>query len=166
MAAPAAPAAPVAPVVAAAVPVGLYGLSLGGYTVALVSSVADGFELVIAGIPAVDLPALFAHHCPPALRKRAVANNLLGEQTHRLHRVVSPLAMPSLVRRDRRFVFAGLGDRMSTPKQAYRLWQHWDQPKLAWYGGNHVGFFWSKEAQRFVRQSLTESAFTGPLGGQ
>jgi hypothetical protein len=55
-----------------------------------------------------------------------------------------------------------LGDRMSTPKQAYRLWLHWDQPRLAWYGGNHVGFFWSGAVERFVRSSLIESGFTWP----
>jgi alpha/beta hydrolase family protein len=142
--------------------VGIYGLSLGAYATALAASVEPSLDLAIAGIPASDLPALFAHHCPPQLRRRAIRYHLLGEQTHRLHRVISPLALHPLVAKDRRFIFAGLGDRMSTPKQAYRLWLHWDQPRLAWYGGNHVGFFWSNEVDRFVRSSLVDAGFTWP----
>jgi dienelactone hydrolase len=142
--------------------VGIYGLSLGGYATALVASVEPSFDLAIAGIPATDLPALFAHHCPPYLRRRAIKYHLLGEQTHRLHRVISPLALHPQVPKPRRYIFAGLGDRMSTPKQAYRLWLHWDQPRLEWYGGNHVGFFWSGAVDRFVRAALIESGFAWP----
>lgn len=61
-----------------------------------------------------------------------------------------------------RFIFAGLGDRMSTPKQAYRLWLHWDRPGLAWYPGNHVGYIWSREVDRFIRGVLTASGFAHP----
>ena len=138
---------------------GVYGISLGGYIASLVAALEPGLDLVITGIPAIDLPALFAHHCPPALRRRALEYGLLGEEVHRLHRVVSPLAVDPLVPRERRFIYAGLGDRMATPKQAYRLWQHWDEPRLAWYGGNHIGFMWSKETDRFVTGSLQSSGF-------
>ena len=134
--------------------VGIYGLSLGGYATALTASIEPDLAVAIAGIPACDLPALFAHHCPPRLRRRAVEHHLLGRETADVHRVVSPLALQPQVPRDRRFIVGGLGDRMSTPKQAYRLWLHWDQPEMAWYGGNHVGYFWSREADRFVRSAL------------
>jgi hypothetical protein len=140
--------------------VGVYGISLGGYTASLLSSVEPGLDVAIAAIPPTDLPALIAHHCPPRLRKRAVEHNLLGRETSRLHRVVSPLAMQPLVPHARRFIVAGLGDRMSTPKQAYRLWLHWDQPEMAWYGGNHVGYFWSRDADRFVADALVSSGFS------
>lgn len=138
-------------------PIGLFGMSLGGYVVSLTASLEPGLDAVVAAIPAVDLPALFAHHCPPNLRKRAIENNLLGEPVQKVHRVVSPLALQPLVAKDRRFVVAGIGDRMSTPKQAYRLWQHWDQPAMAWFAGNHIGFFWSKDADRFVLDALRTS---------
>ena len=140
--------------------VGIYGISLGGYATALQVAVEPGYDAAIAAIPATDLPALFAHHCPPRLRRRAVEHHLLGEEAAKLHRVISPLAVKPQVPRTRRFIVAGLGDRMSTPKQAYRLWLHWDQPKMAWYGGNHVGYFWSGKADRFVLDALVDSGFT------
>src|SRR5947207_1497635 len=79
---------------------------------------------VIAGIPASDLLALYRHHAPPRLRRRALEHHVFGEEAHAVHRVISPLTMPARVPRDRRFVYAGLGDRMSTPHQAHRLWEH------------------------------------------
>lgn len=140
--------------------VGVYGISLGGYTAALLAGVASGIDLAIAAIPPCDLPALIAHHAPPRLRRRAVEHQLLGEAAHRLHRVVSPLTVQPTVPRAARFIVAGLGDRMSTPKQAYRLWHHWDRPRIGWYGGNHVGYFWSREADRFVIEALATAGFT------
>jgi hypothetical protein len=137
--------------------VGVYGISLGGYTSALLAGIEDDIDVAIAAVPPCDLPALMAHHCPPRLRRRAVEHQLLGEEAHRLHRVVSPLTVQPKVPRHGRYIVAGLGDRMSTPKQAYRLWHHWDRPKLAWYGGNHVGFFWSREADRFIVDALTRA---------
>jgi hypothetical protein len=144
--------------------VGLYGISLGGYTTALLAGVEPGVDLAIAAIPPTDLPALMAHHAPPRLRRRGVEHHLLGETAHRLHRVVSPLSMPPKLPRAGRFIVAGLGDRMSTPKQAYRLWHHWDRPAMGWYGGNHVGFFWSRDADRFVVGALGSAGFTGAAG--
>jgi dienelactone hydrolase len=135
--------------------VGAYGLSLGGYTVALLAGVADGLAGVIAGIPCTDFPALFRHHAPPAVRQRASHQGLLGEDAHVVHRVISPLALAPRVPYDGRFVFAGLGDRMATPWQAHRLWQHWERPAVLWYEGNHVAFFWSAQVGAFVRDALT-----------
>lgn len=78
----------------------------------------------------------------------------MGPLASEVHRVVSPLAMTPLVAPDRRFIFAGLGDRMSTFEQARRLWEHWDHPPLGSYNGGHVGFFFSGEARQFVLDSL------------
>jgi dienelactone hydrolase len=141
--------------------VGLYGISLGGYTTALTAGIEDDLDLAIAAIPPSDLPALVAHHAPASLRRRAQHYRILGEHASHLHRVVSPLAIAPKVPRRGRHIVAGLGDRMSTPKQAYRLWQHWDRPNLGWYAGNHVGFFWSRQAEQFVADALAASGF-GP----
>jgi len=155
--------------------IGIYGLSLGANVAALVaglpgpargSGVSGGsgaLDLVIAGIPASDLLALFAHHTPARLRRRARAHHMLGEEPGRVFRVVSPLAVEPSVPPPRRYIFAGLGDRMSTPWQAQRLWEHWGGPEISWYAGNHVGFFWSKEAARFVEEALADAGFlNGP----
>ncbi len=134
--------------------IGLHGVSLGGYCAALLSSLDDDLDFVMSGIPLVDIASLYATHAPPLMRRRAVSLGLLGDATHQVHGVISPLGMPSLVAHDRRAIYAGLGDRMSTAAQAHRLWEHWERPRVHWYGGNHVGFVFNREVRTFVDAQL------------
>lgn len=140
--------------------VGLYGLSLGGYTVALTASLEDDLACVISGIPATDLVDLYRRHSPVRVRRKALESGALGPKAVDVHRVVSPLVLEPKPARERRFLFAGVGDRMSTSKQALRLWEHWDRPKIAWYPGGHVGFFFASDVGRFVEEALGESGMT------
>ena len=137
--------------------VGLYGLSLGGYTAALTATLEDDLACVIAGIPATDIVDLYRRHSPLNVRRKATEAGALGPKAVAVHRVVSPLVLEPKPPRDRRFLFAGIGDRMSTSRQARRLWEHWDRPKMAWYPGGHVGFFWTSQVSRFVEEALAES---------
>lgn len=134
--------------------VGVMGLSLGGLVAALCASLEEGLACVIAGIPVVDLPDLFRRHSPPAIAAKAQEYGVLGTAADDVHRVVSPLAMTCRVPAPHRYVFAGLGDRMSTFGHARRLWLHWDRPALAAYAGGHVGFFWSRQVRRFVDDAV------------
>jgi hypothetical protein len=137
--------------------VGLYGLSLGGYTAALTASLEDDLACVIAGIPATDIVDLYRRHSPLKVRRLALEHGALGPKATAVHRVVSPLVLEPKPERDRRFLFAGIGDRMSTSRQARRLWEHWDRPEMAWYAGGHVGFFWAGQVSRFVEEALASS---------
>jgi pimeloyl-ACP methyl ester carboxylesterase len=137
--------------------VGIYGLSLGGYTSALTASLEDGLACVIAGIPATDIVDLYRRHSPPKVRRKALDAGALGPKAVAVHRVVSPLVLEPKPERDRRFLFAGIGDRMSTSRQARRLWEHWDRPRIEWYSGGHVGFFFAGRISRFVEDALAES---------
>jgi acetyl esterase/lipase len=142
--------------------IGVYGLSLGGYVAALVASLEADLACVIAGIPCTDLPSLYLRHSPRPIRRLAAEHGALGPMASEVHRVVSPLAMSPLVAAARRFIFGGLGDRMSTFDQARRLWEHWDRPPLGAYNGGHVGFFFSGTARSFVADALRQ---TGMLRG-
>src|SRR5947209_1363390 len=137
--------------------VGLYGLSLGGYTAALTATLEDDLACVIAGIPATDIVDLYRRHSPLNVRRKALATGALGPKAVAVHRVVSPLVLEPKPAPERRFLFAGIGDRMSTSRQARKLWEHWDRPKMAWYPGGHVGFFWASQVSRFVEDALAES---------
>jgi dienelactone hydrolase len=139
--------------------VGLYGMSLGAYVASLLATVEPDLEVVIAGAPVSDIPKLFDTHSPGRVRREIASRGISLETARQVHRVVSPLAAAPLVDHDRRFIYAGLGDRMSTPAQAQALWEHWERPKVAWYPGSHMTFIWSGEVARFVDQSLIESGF-------
>jgi dienelactone hydrolase len=131
--------------------VGIFGLSLGAYVASLVASLDGDLASVIVGIPAVDLPDLYRRHAPPGVRRLAEEAGALGETASAVHRVVSPLSMAPRVPVERRFIFAGLGDRMSTFGHAHRLWLHWERPRLETYEGGHVGFFFSGAVGRRQR---------------
>jgi pimeloyl-ACP methyl ester carboxylesterase len=144
------------------VPVGIYGLSLGGYVASLVASLDEGLACAIAGIPATDMPDLYRRHSPPAVRRRAVEAGALGPCADAVHSVVSPLVLRPRLPRERRYLFAGLGDRMSTFGQAERLWEHWDRPRMAWYPGGHIGFWFASSIGRFVSEALVDAGLADP----
>jgi dienelactone hydrolase len=137
--------------------VGVIGYSLGGLVASIVASLEDDLACVIAGIPVVDLPHLVRRHSPPEITRLADTSGVLGPGADEVHRVVSPLAMDCKVPFERRFIFAGLADRMSTFGHARRLWLHWDRPAFETYPGGHVGFFLSPAVKRFVDEALRRS---------
>ncbi|HEY5155163.1 MAG TPA: alpha/beta hydrolase, partial [Acidimicrobiales bacterium] len=134
--------------------IAVYGVSLGGYVTALLAGLEDGLDAAVAGIPVVDFPAMFRHQSPIHIRLRAVEHEILDGNAEVVHRVISPLALEPRVARDRRFIYAGLGDRMAPPTQAHLLWKHWEEPEICWYAGNHVGYLWSKQVTSFLGRSL------------
>lgn len=142
----------------------MYGVSLGGYLASLTSCFVGDLDAVIAGIPVTDFPALLGHQAPAHVRRRAAEHGILHGNAEIVHRVVSPLAMDPLVPKERRFIFAGLGDRMAVPAQAHALWEHWDQPTISWFPGNHVGYLWSAKVGSFVDSVL--NGVTQPEAGR
>jgi hypothetical protein len=148
--------------------VAIYGVSLGAYVTALLAGLEDGIDCAVAGVPVVDFPDMFRHQSPLHIRLRAVEHEILDGNAEIVHRVVSPLALAPRVPPGGRFIFAGLGDRMAPPPQAHALWRHWEEPEILWYGGNHVGYLWSKQVTSFLDRSLAAAGFdefrklTGP----
>ena len=140
-------------------PVAVHGVSMGGYLAAMLAGVDPRVGCVISGVPTVDLAWVMKRHLPEDDRVLADEYRLLGDRADRIHSVVSPLSLTPLVPHDRRFVYAGVADRMATPGQAYRLWEHWEQPSVLWYRGAHVSFAWSREVRSFVDRALRTSGF-------
>ncbi len=148
--------------------ISLYGVSLGAYAAALLAGIEDDVDAVVAGIPVSDFPALFHRHSPRNIQARSIEHKIMGGAAELVYRVVSPLAFTPKVPFDQRFIFAGYGDRLATPEQAQRLWEHWGQPRISWYSGNHVGYLWSKQVSDFLMASLGAAASGDPqkVGGE
>ncbi len=136
--------------------ISLYGVSLGAYTVSLLAGLVQGIDGVVAGIPVSDFPGLFHRHSPHDIRARSIEHKIMGGPAENVYRVVSPLSLEAKVPRGGRFIFAGYGDRLALPDQAQRLWEHWDQPRISWYSGGHVGYLWSKQVTDFLVSSLRQ----------
>lgn len=133
----------------------VHGVSLGAYTTALLSGLEADLDGVIAGVPSVDLATVMRQHVPARAQATVAAHGLFGELADEVHSVVSPLAFEPLVELDRRFIYAGVADRMAKPEAAQQLWKHWGEPDICWYAGSHVGFALSREVRRFVARATT-----------
>lgn len=50
----------------------------------------------------------------------------------------SPLTWAPLLEKSRLMIVGGAGDRIVPPKHARLLWDHWQQPLMHWFPGNHL----------------------------
>jgi len=142
--------------------IGLYGMSLGSYAGALLAGLEPDLDFMMAGVPLCDMARMIDHHATGKMRSRAREHGLGAEPLHRLYSVVSPLSFPSKIPTERTYMYAGVGDRMSTPGQAQRLWHHWGEPRILWYDGSHLTFLWSGRVQRFLEEGLAEAGWIEP----
>jgi dienelactone hydrolase len=138
-------------------PVGLYGLSLGGGIAALTAGLDPDLACVIAGMPMVDVMGLVERHVPVFVRDLSERFGISFEAVGRLLRVVSPLAMPSRVTTDRLFIFGGVADRLVPSGQVRALWKHWDHPRIEWHGGSHTSFGIESKVNLLVSEALTRT---------
>ncbi len=137
--------------------VGIKRLSLGTYPTALLAVLEPDLPCVIAGLPVADFHELLIRNSSPR-RQSTDRPTQLEEMAWLAHRVVSPLSMPPRVEHQRRFIYAGLADRMVHPRwHALRLWVHWDRPRIHWYQGSHVGFYTARSVRGFVHEALVQS---------
>ena len=108
--------------------VALTGMSLGGYTSALIACIDDRIQAVIPNVPVVA-PDRTVYEWFPAnyvVRLRELIAGTDNQLVHAATRYPSPLNYAPLVPKDRRLIIAGLGDRLAPPEQAELLWEHWD----------------------------------------
>lgn len=123
-------------------PVGLLGLSLGGYLSATVAGLDPDLAFVVAMVPPVCFGDLAWRFLPePAARAGAAGPALGYEELRRAFRVHSPLAHAPVVARERLLVVAGRGDRIVPPAHPTSLWRHWGEPSIHWFDGSHLAPF-------------------------
>jgi len=123
-------------------PVGVLGLSLGGYLSALAATLYDDLDFVVPMVPPVcigDLAWRFyskSRNFDPAAEPAFSYGELRAA-----FRVHSPLAHPLRVPRERVLIVAGRGDRIVPPEHPNALWEHWGRPAIHWYSGSHLAPF-------------------------
>jgi hypothetical protein len=132
------------------------GVSLGGYTTALLACLEPDLDCVIVGVPAADFLQLLRSNAPPVLLRAVARLGFSLDDIERVLRVISPLAMPPRVPRKRLYLYAGLADRLASPDHAMALWNHWKKPRVAWYQGSHVSYLWEKDVKVLLEEALTD----------
>ena len=134
--------------------VGALGHSLGGYAVALLASLEEKLDCVIAGNPAVDPAGMFWANAPAVVIHSLRAESIRKDTLEEMLRPVSPLALTPLVPPDQRAIFAGVIDRVAPPAEAAGLWRHWEKPRIGWYQGSHGRFLRAPEGRRVLEDAL------------
>jgi hypothetical protein len=142
---------------AEAVPIGVYGLSLGGYTATLLAALEDDLACAIAGIPATDYVGLTRWVLPTWLLALAEYAGVTLDRIEQIARVISPLALTPRVPWDRRFLYAATADRLVPPATICALWEHWGRPRLDWYEGSHTSFGWETTVRGLLQDALERS---------
>jgi pimeloyl-ACP methyl ester carboxylesterase len=135
--------------------VGLMGMSLGGYATALCASCEPGCAFAIPMIPAVSFAELLWEHGKGSSERRAAERaGVTKAALERVFAVHAPLEHTPLVPHARRFIIAGVGDRITPPEQARLLWEHWQRPQIHWFDGAHLLQFGRGDAYRAVHRFL------------
>lgn len=118
----------------------LTGLSLGGYTSALLATVEPRLQAVIPNVPVVSVESEIRDWFPAnmLLHGGQRLGHVPDEEFTAATAYHSPLNYIPLVAKERRLIITGLGDRLAPPEQSEMLWHHWDQCALHWFPGNHV----------------------------
>ena len=143
--------------------VGVTGISLGGYTAALLASVDSRLAFAIPNVPLVSVADLVMEWHPISFATRGVmsALTLSLSDIRRLVAVHSPLTYPVKLDRSRLLIIGGVGDRMAPPKHARLLWEHWGKPELHWFAGSHLVHVGRDAYHSRMRAFLEEVAFLG-----
>jgi pimeloyl-ACP methyl ester carboxylesterase len=138
--------------------IGVTGISLGGYTSALLASVEDRLKFAIPNVPVVSLPDLMLEWFPLNIALKTmlkVTGTSVAEFRHKMA-VHCPLTYQPAIDKDRLMIIAGAGDRLAPPKHARLLWDHWDRPRIHWFPGNHLLHLdkgkYLKEMSRFMKE--------------
>lgn len=146
--------------------VGVIGMSLGGYTTGLWASIAGpddpgGIDFAVAMIPAVSFARLMWRHGDgTTAQRRASSAGITEDMLADAFAVHSPTTRPARVPRDRLYVIAGKGDRITPPDHAEALARHWGVD-VRWFNGGHLAQLGRGDAVRAVRRSLGAHGFAG-----
>lgn len=138
-------------------PVGLIGLSLGGYLTALSASLFDDLAFAIPMVPPVcigDIAWRFFERSRIHRQPGLVPTSFDQQELRAAFRVHSPLAHPLALPRERVLIIAGRGDRIVPPEHPNALWQHWQEPRIHWFNGSHLAPFGRARIVRSVDRHL------------
>lgn len=120
-------------------PVGLLGLSLGGYLAALHACVRGEADFVIPVVPPACFGDLAWRFFEGSRAARAGAEAAFSrEELRAAFRVHSPLAHPPRMPRERALVVAGRGDRIVPPEHPHALHLHLGRARVHWFSGSHL----------------------------
>ncbi|MEJ8845808.1 hypothetical protein [Variovorax rhizosphaerae] len=136
--------------------VGVTGISLGGYTAALLASVDDRLDYCIPVVPAVSPIDAFLDWQPTGLLLSSLmrSNGVSVADMRGLVAVHNPLSYASPMAGERVLIIGGAGDRVTEPHHVELLHRHWPGSTMHWFAGNHLLHFGRREYLRRMREHI------------
>jgi pimeloyl-ACP methyl ester carboxylesterase len=120
--------------------VGVMGVSLGGFTSALLASVEPRLRFAIPNVPVASVPDLAEEWEPigTMIRTALRAHGMTLRDARHMLAVSCPLTYAPVLPSERLFVIGGVGDRLAPPKHSRLLWDHWGRCRVHWFPGSHL----------------------------
>lgn len=147
--------------------VGVFGISLGGYTSALLAGLETRLDCVIASVPPSDMIHTTREYLAGSVERRlSAAAGVDNERDRALYRVVSPLAMSPRIEHRGRFIFAATGDQFVPIEQVRALWLHWQKPRISWCTGGHLSSQMQREFHLLVDEAIAATFGAGAAGAK
>ncbi len=143
-------------------PIGIHGISLGGFITSLVASLEPDLACAVLGVAPLDLVLLLeAHHGKGSGYDLRVQNFEIGA---RLSSMVTPLKLQPAIPRERRFMYAGIVDRLvDYSDHVAPMVAHWDYPETLIFDGGHVGIGMARDVPGFLAAAYAKSGLVGPV---
>lgn len=137
-------------------PIGIAGISLGGYTAALLASVEPRLAYCIPVVPAVTPIDAFLEWQPTGVMLSALmrSQGISVAQMRALVAIHNPLTYASPMAGERVLIIAGAGDRVTGPNHVQLLQQHWPGSRLHWFPGNHILHFGRRDYLKLMRAHI------------
>jgi acetyl esterase/lipase len=136
--------------------IGIAGISLGGYTAALLASVDDRLDYCIPVVPGVSPIDAFLDWQPTGmlLSRLMRSQGVSVDQMRGLVAVHNPLSYASPMAGERVLIIGGLGDRVTAPQDVELLHRHWPGSTMHWFAGSHLLHFGRSAYLRLMRAHI------------
>jgi pimeloyl-ACP methyl ester carboxylesterase len=142
--------------------VGIMGMSLGGYSTALMATLEADLSFAAPIIPLASVADYARDHGHLGSGNLGSGDDatLQHAALEAANRVVSPFARPALIPKERLLIIAGEDDRVTPIAHAERLAEHFGVPLLRLHGG-HIVQTWRATGFRALHDLLRRSGLTG-----
>lgn len=120
--------------------IGVTGISLGGFTSALLAATEPRLKFSIPNVPLASLADLVLEWEPigSIMRAAMLVTGTSIKKVRKALAVTSPLTYRPVLDRERLMIIGGVGDRLAPPKHSRLLWDHWGRCRIHWFPGSHI----------------------------
>jgi pimeloyl-ACP methyl ester carboxylesterase len=138
-------------------PIGVAGMSLGGYLAAVLAGIERELAFVITIVaPCSIADILWTHGAGRPGRVEAEQAGVTLADLRVILAAHCPLLRPLQLREDRVLMIKGAGDRIVPEGHQLALWEHWGRPRLVAFAGGHLLQVGRRGYLRVLRSFLEE----------